>query len=1188
MTDETNGNSANLNLLFAFLALQMNFIDRDQLLQAMSTWISDKTKSLSDIFIDLGFVSEQRRSMLDTLVQEHLEQNNNDTEKSLLAVQTATMSLAAVREALGRIGDTDIEHSIIRTMASPTVHKFEYSPTQQFSETTEMMQSQRFRVLRPHAKGGLGQVSVARDNELNREVALKEIQPQYADDQMSRNRFLLEAEITGQLEHPGIVPVYGLGNYSDGRPYYAMRFIRGDNLKSAIVRYHKNKQSSKKEAGELSLEFRRLLRRFIDACNALEYAHSRQVLHRDIKPGNIMLGKYGETMIVDWGMAKTLDTNENEPTVDLDQTPITPLISKDIFATSMGSKVGTPSYMSPEQAAGQLDLLGPLSDIYGLGATLFHLLTGRPPFRDKDIGSVLNRVKAGDFEPPRQLDPTVPKPLEVICLKAMATDIEQRYQSALNLADDLEHWLADEPISALKENLWQRTARWFRKHKTWTQAATLTLLTITIVSTVATVVVNNAKNREQTAKEEAVEAKEAESLARKQESNAKEDAERQRDYAINRFRQARENINRWVVGGAEALNQHWLTSEYREEFLELAVQELEELTEQEVDLPSLEIERGRAYINLANGQRLLKKFDEAEKNYRNALNIFQQQTKEPDVQLEAQLDTARTNTHLGLLFAEIKEPGSKVAESFYQEALKLIQPILEAQPNMAVCSEIYGQTQLNLGNLYRSRNDFQRAAHVLRETIERLKNLLKQSPAAGQYIIPLAKAQNSLADVLTDQGFPHKALEQFQQATNHCEFLLEKTLEEEINQGKDHLEALETLATSNLGRAKVLGRLGRYVEQIEAYKFAIDSYSRLETTRPHIRRYKENQVVAVYNWAATLYKLGETKKAENNYRLSVNTFQKLERMYNLPEYAERLATSIDATGRVFSDQDKNQDAVEVFRRANTVFSTLARDYPDIPRYRERMAVTQNLIGKTLHKLAEKVEILKDQNEPTTDTNTKLLELNSETLEDEALQEIESSIKTFDQLIEQLPDLPQLHAEIAMVYKTLAWIQWDRNNKSASRIACVKAIEHWKMVTDIPNLPSVDYLNQLALFLLFCPNEDLRDTDAAARYATQAQEAAPENAFYCVSLGIAAYRAGNWSVAIEWLDKATELRGGKSMGRELFFLAMSHWQLLEGPNDLAEKHYQNALAWMKRHRPGNIDLQRIRDEASQLREELTTE
>src|SRR5262249_39757486 len=154
----------------------------------------------------------------------------------------------------------------------------------------------RFRVLRAHARGGLGEVFVAYDEELHREVALKQIQPRYAGDGDSRARFLLEAEVTGHLEPPGVVPVYGLGRHADGRPFYAMRFIKGDTLKDAVDRFHRAEVRGR-DPGERGLALRELLARFVAVCNAVAYAHSRGVLHRDLKPVNVMLGPYGETLV---------------------------------------------------------------------------------------------------------------------------------------------------------------------------------------------------------------------------------------------------------------------------------------------------------------------------------------------------------------------------------------------------------------------------------------------------------------------------------------------------------------------------------------------------------------------------------------------------------------------------------------------------------------------------------------------------------------------------------------------------------------------------------------------------------------------------------------------------------------------------------------------------------------------------
>src|SRR5256714_12348881 len=173
-------------------------------------------------------------------------------------------------------------------------------------------------------------------------------------------RFLLEAEITGGLEHPGIVPVYGLGQYADGRPYYAMRFVRGDSLKQALERFHKDDVPGR-DPGERSLQMRKLLGRMIDVCQAIAYAHSRSVLHRDLKPGNIMLGKYGETLVVDWGLAKPTGRTAGDGSGT--EGPLRPAVGES-SATGMGSAIGTPADMSPEQANGRLDELGPAPGVY--------------------------------------------------------------------------------------------------------------------------------------------------------------------------------------------------------------------------------------------------------------------------------------------------------------------------------------------------------------------------------------------------------------------------------------------------------------------------------------------------------------------------------------------------------------------------------------------------------------------------------------------------------------------------------------------------------------------------------------------------------------------------------------------------------------------------------------------------------
>ena len=263
---------ADRNLVFGILALQLDFISREGLISAFCAWILDKNRPIDQILVQQGALSAARQAMLEPLVAEHVRTHNDDPEQSLAALST----IGSVHNALERLADSDLEASLARVPDTRSMRADpERTPTVALGLSTSL--GQRFHILRPHAQGGLGVVFVARDEELNREVALKEIQDKHADDPSSRARFVVEAEITGGLEHPGIVPVYGLGHHADGRPFYVMRFIKGDNLKHAIRRFHEADRKPGRDPGERSLMLRQLLRRFQDVCNAVEYAHSRGV-----------------------------------------------------------------------------------------------------------------------------------------------------------------------------------------------------------------------------------------------------------------------------------------------------------------------------------------------------------------------------------------------------------------------------------------------------------------------------------------------------------------------------------------------------------------------------------------------------------------------------------------------------------------------------------------------------------------------------------------------------------------------------------------------------------------------------------------------------------------------------------------------------------------------------------------------
>src|SRR5258708_5376361 len=264
---------ADRNLLFGVLALHLDFIDQTELRLALQAWGADRSRSLGEVLVERGVLPAHRRRLLEEILHEYLIQHQMDPSQGLAAAcatRTASLNLEAVTGSALR-GSLATLPSVPLTL--PSIGADPPPPSVGLLTSS----GKRFRIVRSHARGALGEVFLARDEELNREVALKEIQTPYAGNSDSRARFLLEAEITGGLEHPGIVPVYGLGFHPDGRPYYAMRFIHGESLYEAIEHFHKA-DAAGRDPGERSLAMRNLLSRFVTVCNAIAYAHARGVV----------------------------------------------------------------------------------------------------------------------------------------------------------------------------------------------------------------------------------------------------------------------------------------------------------------------------------------------------------------------------------------------------------------------------------------------------------------------------------------------------------------------------------------------------------------------------------------------------------------------------------------------------------------------------------------------------------------------------------------------------------------------------------------------------------------------------------------------------------------------------------------------------------------------------------------------
>ena len=657
--------AADRHLLFGMLALQTGMINQGQLVAAFQAWMLDNTRGLADILEARGDLNGAKRAAIDGLAAVHIETHGGDVEQSLASVPSSR----STRASLVSLGEPGIEATLARitrgtnaNATEPDLDDAERTGTYSVGKATG--DGQRFRILRPHARGGLGAVFVALDEELHREVALKQILEKHSDDRVSRQRFVAEAEITGGLEHPGVVPVYGLGTDVEGRPYYAMRLIKGESLKEAIDRFHKDEEF-KKDPGRRTLELRTLLRRFTDVCNAIEYAHSRGVIHRDLKPANIIVGKHGETLVVDWGLAKAVgraDPSAGEQTIN-------PL-SGGSSDTLPGSALGTPAYMSPEQARGDLERLGPKSDVYSLGATLYCLLTGKPPFEGEDVGAILRTVQEGRLPRPSQVDPLLDKALEAVCLKAMSTQPQDRYHAAKAVADDLERWMADEPVSAWREPLARRARRWGRRNRTAVTGAAAALVVALGALSAGTVLIGRQR---------------AVALA-------------QRDLARGNLEQARRIVDEMYTQVADQLTDAAGMEPYQHEILEKALRFYENVALPQSRSPEIRFEAGRARFRVAEIRFKFSQIEQAETAYQQALSIFAPLAADyPDRPEFAQAFAGNLNS-LALLYTSTGR--LEQAEGAFRKAAAIRQKLIDDHPEEVAYRAGLARVENSLGILY--------------------------------------------------------------------------------------------------------------------------------------------------------------------------------------------------------------------------------------------------------------------------------------------------------------------------------------------------------------------------------------------------------------------------------------------------------------------------------------------------------
>lgn len=480
--------------------------------------------------------------------------------------------------------------------------------------------SDRYLSLGEVGRGGWGVVEKVIDRQLDREVAVKRLTDCTEVTEQDRQRFLHEAKVTSQLQHPGIVPVHELGDRRDA--FYVMKLLDGMTFQECIENHHREASSgSRPTRFQYGQSIEPLLQRFVDICNAVAYAHQRGVIHRDLKPSNVMISGFGETIVLDWGLATSADRNgqsDHQPNHSGNRSPSAHVSS---LLEPNGTIVGTPAYMSPEQSAGDIDNIKRASDIYSLGIILHTVIAGRHPYQGLELKQVLDQVSAGAYPSLKTTQPLTPTPLGAIFKKATARNPDDRYKNAEELASDVRRFIAGESVSVHRENVIERSVRWCRHHQGIAATISASVLCLLVASVIFGVVIKQAHRAEKAAR-----------IA----------AQRAHQEAIASLGEAREATDTWLVELSGSLQFYPGMSSLRGELIERAMDQYGQIAQQnratesqwnskvtnrdEIDFEACNerietlamLEQAKASLRLGDLCRLAGKTDEARRHYDSA------------------------------------------------------------------------------------------------------------------------------------------------------------------------------------------------------------------------------------------------------------------------------------------------------------------------------------------------------------------------------------------------------------------------------------------------------------------------------------------------------------------------------------------------------------------------------------------
>jgi serine/threonine-protein kinase len=770
-----------------------------------------------------------------------------------------------------------------------------------------------YEVLGEIARGGMGVVYKARQLSLNRVVALKMILRGELASAEEVQRFRLEAEAAAGLDHPNIVPIHEVGEH-EGQPYFSMKLIEGGNLGQHV--------------GRLVGRPREAARLITDVARAVHYAHQHGILHRDLKPANVLLDREGTPYVTDFGLAKRV-AGTTAPTAP--------------SLTHSGAAVGTPSYMAPEQASGRKDALTTAADIYSLGAILYELLTGRPPFKADTPLNTLVDVLHREPVPPRSLRAGIDRDLETICLKCLQKEPARRYASAGALADDLQRYLDGETILARPVGRVERLGRWCRRNPALTAAGAVAVVGLAAAAVVSCLLAwseaRHAARQAQAAADLRVALDQAERHAREAQDRATE-ADRERARAAESFRQAHQAVHDCLsvseelayVPGVQPLCKKLLASTltYYQKFLR-----------ERGDDPGLRAELAQTYYDIGVIASDSGDQTRAADALRRALALYQAlahaQPKDP----RWQADLLHTWINLAKVQGTISQ--SAAARESVRNALEIAERLVRERPGEVAYVH-------DLASVYQSLAIQDEGAADYRQAVEHIgqaRLLFEQLLCLNPHSQP---AQGDLALCINNLGVFHARLDQRDAALRCFEearAIREKLAAETPPSSPHHLG----LAASYRDLALQHEHLGHRDEAIRFYEQAHAIRARLALEHPGVTQY-QSDLASSLNDLGYVYLANHQPKAALDYHQQALHIQRdLTRLDpKVSAWQSDLARSYCACGEVLASVRQDNDAVRAYQSARELQEKLIARDPGQAGYQHNLADTLRHLGRVLSRL----------------------------------------------------------------------------------------------------------------------------------------------------------------------------------------------------------------------------------------------